>query len=562
MKTRAATCGSRTKTPPPGGLTRWARADETFHRYSLTEDTSFLKDNFISTFGEDGSGQVWMGLWNGGLVRHRAGRFTPFTVNDGVPAGTITSIYRDGADRLWIASASGGAARIDDPAADRPRFVTYNRANGLASDSVSSIIEDREGRIYLGTGRGINRVDTKTGRIKHYTTADGLPENTIEGALRDRHDALWFFTRQGLARIVPEPDPPAVRPTILINGVRIAGVPWPVADVGQAAVTGIAVAADRNQFQINFVGIHFIPGETLRFQYQLDGARPGRQSTDQRTIHFAHLAPGAYRFQVWAVSTDGLASPSPATVAFVIHPPVWQRWWFLTLAGLTVGLLGYAGYRYRVARLLDLERVRTRIATDLHDDIGSSLSQMAILSEVTKQQIQAGHAGARDTATEIAQTARTLIEAMSDIVWSIDPRRDDLQSLVQRVRKFAADVLEGQGIAWSFQTPEHLERVKLTPEQRRHVFLILKEAVHNAARHAGATTVRLHLAVNDHHLTTDVQDNGRGFTPGATADPTKPLRTGYGLDSMRTRAEQLGGRLTIDTAPGRGTRISLRCSLP
>jgi signal transduction histidine kinase len=248
-------------------------------------------------------------------------------------------------------------------------------------------------------------------------------------------------------------------------------------------------------------------------------------------------------------------------MSFTIRPPLWQSWWFLTLLALAIITASYAVYRYRVARLLELERVRIRIATDLHDDIGSSLSRIAVLSELIQRKIGGSHPEAGALGLNVAQTARGLMEAMGDIVWSIDPRRDDLSNLIVRIRQFAVDALEAQGIAWDFQAPPEPERVKLTPEQRRHVYLIVKEALHNVMRHAGATCARLTLSVTHHQLTAEIQDNGRGFALPAAAGPAKGARPGYGLGSMRARAAKIGGSLQIESQPGHGTCLLLRVPL-
>ena len=216
-------------------------------------------------------------------------------------------------------------------------------------------------------------------------------------------------------------------------------------------------------------------------------------STEQRSVNYARLAAGSYRFMVRAITRQGIAS-EPAVFEFRILPPIWQRWWFLTVAAVLIEMVIYAAYRYRVAWLIELQRVRTRIATDLHDDIGSSLSRMAILSEVVKRQIRRASQESVPLLTEIADTARGLVDGMSDIVWSIDPRRDDLSSLVYRIPQFASDVLEAKGIAWDFHIPSDPGRVKLTPEQRRHIYLIFKEAINNIVRHGSLTSRRRRLA--------------------------------------------------------------------
>jgi len=541
-------------------LTRWERATGTFHLYSEADGLPPLNRGFA--FGKDRSGNLWIGFYEGGLARYRDGRFTLFTVTDGVPSGMITALYLDHAGRLWIGSNQSGVSRLDDPAADRPRFISYTTAQGLASNNVRCLTEDRWGRIYIGTVRGMDRLDPTTGRIKHYTTAEGLANEFVIVAFRDRHGALWFGTIKGLSRLLPEPDRPQSPPPIWISGLRIAGRTYPVSELGEVEVSGLELGPNQNQLQMDFFGLSLAAGEVLRYQYKLEGAdQDWSVLTDQRSINYASLSPGAYRFLVRAVSAEGLASPTPATVAFTILPPMWQRWWFLTLMALMVGLVIYASHRYHVTRLLELERVRTRIATDLHDDIGASLSRMAIVTEVVKQQLGVASQESVQRLTEVADTARGLVDAMSDIVWSIDPRRDDLKNVAARIRHFASDVLDAQGIAWDFQTPAALEKVKLTPEQRRHLLLIFKEAINNIVRHAECASVALRLTVTDNHLVAEIRDDGRGFAAPRSPEPDEPDRQGHGLDSMRARAAELGGQLRIDSTPGRGTRLTLTVPL-
>jgi signal transduction histidine kinase len=188
----------------------------------------------------------------------------------------------------------------------------------------------------------------------------------------------------------------------------------------------------------------------------------------------------------------------------------------------------------------------------LHDDIGSSLSRMAILSEVVKQQIGASTGAAHEQLTEIADSGRRLVDAMSDIVWSIDPRRDDLGNLVARIREFGSSVLEMNAITWSADVSPTLEDLKLGPGERRQIFLILKEALTNAAKHAQCTSVRMRMAVVDHALVVEIRDDGRGV-PAQTASHS----AGQGLDSMKQRAVHIGGRLEIVSTPGDGTCVRL-----
>jgi two-component sensor histidine kinase len=328
-----------------------------------------------------------------------------------------------------------------------------------------------------------------------------------------------------------------------------------ISSLGETEVVLPDLAADRNQLQIDFVGLSFAPGEVLRYQYRLEGADADwSPPAEQRTVNFANLASGHYRFLVRAVNSDGVASIAPAMITFIVLRPLWARWWFIALIMLTLGLISYSLYRYRLARLLEVANVRTRIATDLHDDIGANLTRIAILSEVAKQQL--GNGDARDDGTlgAIARISRESVASMSDIVWAINPQRDQLLDLVRRMRQHAEELFTTRDIELRFEAPDAEHNLKVGVDVRRDLLLIFKEAVNNAARHSGCSRVEINLKLEGSQLGLLVKDNGEGFDTSIEGD-------GQGLVSMRRRAEKLGGTLKIEARPASGTTISLKIPL-
>ena len=546
-----------TTNPATNGLARWERASGSMRDLKDSPGLPALKDNLARSFGEDRAGNVWIGF-NNGLARYAHGSFKFFSVADGLPPGSIMNIYLDHAGRLWLASARGGLIRIDDPGAERPSFINYTTARGLSSNDTEVITEDVDGHIYVGGGYGLDRLDPATGHVKHFTTAEGLAPGLFRAAFRDHNGVLWFGMTRGLSRFVPAPDAPTAPPPVLISGLRVAGLPRLVSALGEREMALPDLSANDNQLQLDFVGLSSVSGDVLRYQYKLEGADADWSApSEQRRVNYAHLAPGRYRFLARAANSDGTFSAVPASVTFTILPPVWQRWWFLMLVVIAVGVMVYAFYRYRMARLLEMANVRTRMATDLHDDIGSGLSRMAILSEVVKQQMGNSAEQSVPLLTEIADSARTLVDSMRDIVWSIDPRRDDLGNVVFRVRQFASDVLEPQEIKLDFQASPDLEKIKLNPEQRRHLFLIFKEAINNIARHAGCASVLLSINVSHGRLTVKIKDDGRGFAAAQSHSVNDQRLGGHGLENLKNRASQLGGQFAVDSSPGNGTCLLL-----
>ncbi|HEY0050835.1 MAG TPA: ATP-binding protein, partial [Pyrinomonadaceae bacterium] len=414
--------------------------------------------------------------------------------------------------------------------------------------------EDNFGRIYVGTARGINRVEPETGRIKLYTQADGLPGSAVSRCARDEAGNLWFSQKFNLARLEVHADE-NFAPPIFIGDLRVNGeTVKKLSELGETTVENLDFNSEQRQIQIGFFALGFGTGETLRYQYKLAAADWSEPSA-QRTVNL-NLAPGSYNFLVRAVNAEGTPSENPARVAFTIARPVWQRWWFLITAALVISFLIYAVYRYRVAQIIRLERVRTRIATDLHDDIGSSLSKIAILSEVVRQ--KSGSTDANEPLAIIADTSREMVDSMSDIVWAINPERDKLSDLIQRMRRFAEELLDAQDIGYQFFVPENLKDVALGADVRREIYLIFKECVNNLAKHSGASEAYMKVDLENESLVVEVRDDGRGFDQSAKSNGNSHGFGGNGLINMRRRAESLGGALAIDSEPGKGAKIVLR----
>lgn len=538
-------------------VNRWERSTDTIHRY--TAGDGFPVANNPTALGEDRAGNVWMGYYLGGLGRFRNGRFEMFTAEQGAPPGYVRDIHTDVNGRLWIATSSGGVVRVDDPTAEHPVLTNITTAQGLSSNQANCITEDRFGRIYVGTGRGVSRLDITTGRVKIFTTTDGLRQNLITLCEAGGDGALWFATSLGLARYEPTAEEQTPSPPIFIGSVRANGDPArKLSELGEAAVGSLDLASDQRQVQIGFFALGFSTAETLRYQYKLDGsAADWSEPATQRTVNL-NLSPGSYRFLVRAVTSDGVFSEVPASVSFSIARPVWQRWWFLLMLTVLIAGAVFALYSYRLKRLVELERVRTRIATDLHDDIGSSLSQIAILSEVVRQKI--GDETVNHPLNMIADTSRDMVDSMSDIVWAINPEKDHLSDLLQRMRRFASDSLEASDIAYAFRSDEAHREIVLGADIRREVYLVFKECINNIVKHAGAGSVDMSVAVENKTLIVSVRDDGKGFVqpqPGVTSNGYDGFG-GNGLVNMRRRSEGLGGSLIMVSEPGNGTTIEIR----
>ncbi|HEX4948406.1 MAG TPA: two-component regulator propeller domain-containing protein [Blastocatellia bacterium] len=543
------------------GIHKWERATEQIRNLTLTPGLPSLRIMEAISYREDRGGNLWIGFASissrGAVVRYRNGRFTVFEPTQGAPASNIVDLFLDSSGKLWIGTNVNGLFRVDEPEKETPVFVNYTTTNGLSSNRITGVIEDQQNRIYLGSGRGVDRLDQQTGSIRHFNQADGLPLGGIDDVLRDQTGNIWFATTQGLARFIPPPSRTYAAPRILIDNLRVRGVRYPLSALGANAVKLPELKTEENHIGIEFVALSLASGDILQYQYKLEDVDvEWGAPTLQRSINYANLAPGNYRFLVRAINADGVMSEEPATLRFTILRPLWQRWWFLSLLVLTLGGLFYGAYRYRVAQIVALERVRLRIASDLHDDVGANLSLIAGVSEMLAQQAQQTAPQMQSQLALLAESSRRSMDAMSDIVWMINPNRDHLRDLAQRLRRFANETLTPRQIEVKFTLPDSEADIPIAAESRREIFLIGKEAINNIVRHAACTEAEIALTLDGTMMTLRVRDNGRGFDSSAPNGDA-----GQGLLSMRSRAAKLGGELLVNSQPGSGTEISLRARL-
>ena len=576
---------TRGRGQPGSGVARLKKGETAFRSFTPAE--GLPEGKAASSFVTDTFGNVWLGFYEGtsGVARFDGDRFEFFGEDFGLPKGVITDLHIDAKGRLWMASSIGGLIRIDDPSAEVPTFHYMTTHDGLTSNNVRTVTEDRFGRIYIGTASGVDRISPDTGRVKHYSVNDGLAADFVVDSHCDKNGYIWFATNDGLSRLAPVPDERAAPPLVFIGGLRIAGVEQPISPLGNQVIEKGEIAHTDNNFQIDYFGLDFRAGETLRYQYKLEGADTDwSPPTELRTVTFANLQPAEYRFLVRAVNSEGAASENPAVIAFKILPPIYARWWFVLLCAVVVAGLIILLYRDRIAslsainaalseaklaeenlrkskeeRLAELEKVRSRIATDLHDDIGASLTQIAVLSEVAQAQSKGN--GATESLSRISNVSNELVEAMSDIVWSINPQKDHLSDLMQRMRRFAADVFSARGIAFQFNAPAAGDEIVVNTNLRREVFLLFKESVNNIVKHSGAKHVRIDLKIDGASLTLTIADDGKGFTiPANGSAAFTDDYGGNGILSMKKRTAEMGGKVEISSETGKGTTVCL--SLP
>lgn len=541
----------------------------------------------VSALSPDEHDGYWVGTALG-LYHWQNGQFTRLTTNDGLSTNAVGALYLDHDHALWIGTQGGGLNVLRNG-----KIMACTTRQGLFSDEIYEILEDDFGFFWMSCRRGIFRVsrheleDFFHGTSKMVTCvafgkADGLLSVQCNGVAKPSgwksHDGrLWFPTIHGVVAVETRIKTNARPPNVMLEEIiadrnhvsRRLG-----AQENQSTVTAFEVHCPdplftaeasedpdqeippgRGDLEIHYTALSFQAPEKVLFRYRLEGADADwSDPTSQRVVRYHNLTPGHYRFEVKACNNDGIWNETPATLAIVLQPQVWQTVWFRGSVVFLVALLLVMVFRLRVARVRELERLRVEIAANLHDDVGARLTKVAMLTEFLDQ--QAGNAESlKPQIQSIFRATREVIRGMDEVVWTINPKNDTLEDLANYVFQYAQDYFQNTGLRCRFDLPAQLPRRVLSTQLRHNLFMAFKEALNNVLKHAGATEVRVSLAIEDLRVTLSISDNGSGFAP-ALVGPG-----GDGLGNMRQRLERVGGRVLLESAPGQGTTVRLETRL-
>jgi signal transduction histidine kinase len=525
-----------------------ARRSFPFRRYTTKEG---LGGNTVHAICEDDEGNVWIGT-SGGLTEFQGDNLVNFTTHNGLSHNNITAICEDDEKNLWIGTGGGGLNRFHDG-----KFTSYTARQGLFSDEIFEVLEDDSDRIWMTCGSGIFWIARKeldeldAGKITSvncvsYGTDDGLATATCNDvakpcACKSRDGRLWFATVKGLSVVDPNliPKTSGKAPAVFVENVLYDGKSF---DAGEP----LRLAAGRGDLDFQFTALSFTAPERNRFKYKLDGVdHEWVDAGTARSARYNNLAPGSYRFHVIACDSEGVWNEAGAIAAVALEPQFWQTWWFWLAVVVVAGLLAAAAYRAHVSRIRELERLRVRIAADLHDEIGSSLGSIALLTrKIEKEGILI--ADQKSDLASINRISTQSANSIRDIVWFINPDYDTMQDLLLRMRDAASTRLGGIDI--SFTWPEGKLSRGLALDFRRDIFLMFKEILGNIAKHSQASEVEIVITDRQGGWKLLVRDNGVGFDPAS-------VRQGNGLGNLRKRAEKLNGALEIKSAPQRGTTV-------
>lgn len=546
----------------------------------------------VRAFVEDREGNIWVGTNGEGLYCRRNGQWTRFGKKEGLGSEFIWSLYCDADGALWVGTCRGGLSRWREG-----RFTTWMTKDGLVNNVICQILEDKAGNLWLGSYGGVfhvsksqlNDPQNKTIQCVSYGQHDGLPSIECQGGFqpsgcKSQDGRLWFPTIKGLAVVDPDDvvqnplGPPVIIEELLVGGERTELIHATVqgATTNQAEAAELIIPPGEQSLEFHFTALSLRSPEAVRFKYQLtDLEKNWVDAGSRRTVHYSSVPPGHYRFRVIACNNDGVWNEQGATLALVVLPYFWQTKWFLIATAL-VGLATVAGIASnvvarRLQRRLELaerdravERERTRIAQDMHDDLGSHLTEIALLSEFAHNPESPPEA-VREDVGKIMTKARALTASLDEIVWAVDPENDSLESFVTYACSFAENYLQTARISCRLELPDQFPPAVLTTDARHNLFLAFKEGLNNVVKHAHATEVRISITCLPGTFTVNIRDNGRGFVVPINRSPKaagvgNAGQTGgpsNGLVNMHKRMASIQGHCELLSRLNAGTEVKL-----
>jgi len=560
----------------PNGLILWNR-----QAWRLFTAENGLSSPNVLSIAEDRATNIWVGTANGGLNQIHENGVRVFRMSaGGLPSDTVTCLLAETNGTLWAGTGSGLAQFKDG------RWTRFTSREGLVSDSISYLLDDGEGCLWVGSNLGLMRLpkqslnDFAVGRTeaivcRSYDESDGLPSGECTSgsqpaAIKSRAGELWFPTIGGLVTIdLAELQHNTNPPPVMIEAVFIDGTPQLTNGLRAELPPEIVVKAAAERLEIHFAGLNLAAPQWTDFRYQMEGLESSlSQPNDSRIASYSRMPPGEYRFHVVAANEDGVWNNVVKSINVRVLPPFWREWWFLTgsgllLLGIIVGIVYWFStqkLQRQVAALRQkeaLERERARIARDLHDQLGANLTRVSLLGELVETD-KDEPAEVEAHARQISRTAAETAHALDEIVWAANPCNDTLEGLVNYLCKYAQEFLTTAGVRCRLDVPAYVATRPIAPDARHGIFLVAKEALNNVAKHAGATSVNLCVAVEPHQFVVEIADDGRGPAGTETAEQ----RGRNGLRNMRRRMEDAGGSFSIEPASPKGTRVKLTAPLP
>ena len=547
----------------------------------------------INQIAEDAEGNLWFGL-TARIVKWKRNKIIKdedFKLMANMPLG-LQTIYIDAHNKLWVGTKENRALEYDISTEKLIRnFENKTSDLSLNGNLVMGVRALNDSIYFIGTNSGLNILNIRSGNIRKLNSANGLTGNFINCLEVDPSGILWIGTFSSLCSYDIKTDhftsynkndgllnAESIRTICFnhnkmvlggINSISILNpalltknnqppdvqltdfkiLNYPVNEDSIFKLNKLTLPYNKSSFTIAFASPAYRQKGKLTYYYKLEGADNQWIKADySQQVNYSLLPPGNYTFLVKCVNDQNFTTKNVTRFPIVVTPPYWYSWWFISLCAISIAVIIHYVYRLRINRILAVEKVRQKVARDLHDDMGSTLSTINILSSMAKNKIKNDPVKVSEYIGKISDNSSRMMEAMDDIVWNINPANDDMQKTIARMREFATNVLEAKDILFRFNFDDSINNVRLNMEQRRDVFLIFKEAINNAAKYSHCNNVIASFSQSGKTIHLSIVDDGDGFD-------VENADNGNGLKNMQRRARHLNGKIKFISQPLKGTSI-------
>lgn len=582
-----------------GGLNIFVPENKTFHRLSMRKQKPVFPSSHVWALFEDSKGNIWIGTWGMGVIKYEynTNDFTLYNTKsinkDSIILNVVVSITEDNFSNIWIGTWGNGLYKLNP---ESNEITGYGILNGIPHENIYGIIPDDSGNLWVSTGNGLTKFNPSINICKTYDEEDGLQSLEFRrGAFHKGKSGRFYFGGvKGLNYFYPEKiTDNKNNPNIVFTSFRLFDREPPAARFGNNIniLDQIILSYDENYISFEFAALEYTSPRKNQYAYMLEGIdKNWNYSESRRYASYPDLNPGEYIFRVKASNSDGIWNHKSRVIKIIITPPVWMTWYAYSVYILIFLGIIYSFRRFelnkrklkeeerirtqkeeaelREARLkaesaelktiamesekeIEKQQMRNRIAADLHDEIGSNLSSISLLSSLTRKKLN-GDGDVLKYLNEIILAAKTSADSMREIIWFINPMSDQLQNLISKMKE-TANVMLGN-IAYEIITDTGSSDEKINPETKRNIFLIFKETLNNIMKHSNADKVKILIKKENCDFILSVSDNGTGFDK-------KNIKAGNGLRNLNSRAEQINAQLTIHSVLTQGTTVTVKIKM-
>ncbi len=518
----------------------------------------------VTHFHQDRQGTIWASTNVGLCELDRQGNFINLwrlgSEGSHLPADAFNHMYEDDNGVLWLSTASNGLIRWDR---SKGSITNITRRDGLPSNGLYAVYPDAHGQMWVPTDGGVARYDPRTGQIGIYTTADGISDNEFNRLSHTQgpDGRMYFGSMNGITAFHPEEVVSMTKsreaPLVLSSITRYDDKEEQLEDLRNTALRtdGVELRPHHRFLTIQMALLSYEDPLSILYGWRIDGIDEDWNVQREPNLRFVSLPYGDHTLRIRAKSGGSDWVDQQLALRISVVRPWHLRWWAIAGAILLVAAGVYALLRYRLGKVRAMMEMRNRIALDLHDEVGSTLSSVAILSTVVNRSKAERKPEESAMLDRIAENSAQAMESMNDIVWSVNSRYDKLGDVLDRMQTYTGPLADAEQWDLRLDVDDSIRSMKLNMNERKNLYLIFKEAVNNAAKYAQCDRLEVTMQNAEEGLELRITDNGKGIAEATLGNGTLG---GNGLQGMRQRAEDIGGKLTIRSEPNEGTTVTLR----